>query len=201
MRILKETKSEIRKRMLGIRNNLSIDEIAEYSTRITGILMKQEIFISSGLIMFYVNTGSEVVTRELIKKAVYLRKRAAIPMVEHGAGGKKTMAACEITNIEEETEMGSYGILEPKKSMVKKVLPGDIDMIIVPGVAFDAKGYRIGYGGGYYDRFLKNVRKDCMKAGIAYEFQVVDELPKEDHDIPLDMIITQERIITSPHYI
>lgn len=184
--------------MLGIRNNLSIEEIQKFSARITDILMEQDVFTSSSFIMSYVNIGSEVATREFIKRVIYKGKKAAIPMIEHIAKDKKTMVACEITNIEEETEPGHYGILEPKKGMVKKILPCDIDMVIVPGIAFDVKGYRIGYGGGYYDRFLKNARENCVKVGFAYKFQVLDEIPREDHDIPLDLIITQERIIVSP---
>lgn len=191
-------KSEIREKMLGIRNNLSIEEIQKFSARITDILMEQDVFTSSSFIMSYVNIGSEVATREFIKRVIYKGKKAAIPMIEHIAKDKKTMVACEITNIEEETEPGHYGILEPKKGMVKKILPCDIDMVIVPGIAFDVKGYRIGYGGGYYDRFLKNARENCVKVGFAYKFQVLDEIPREDHDIPLDLIITQERIIVSP---
>jgi len=68
-------------------------------------------------------------------------------------------------------------------------------LVIVPGIAFDKKGYRIGYGHGYYDRFLKILKKDVKKIGLAFEIQVVDEIPEEEHDVPVDIVVTEKRVL------
>ncbi|RMA93197.1 5-formyltetrahydrofolate cyclo-ligase [Hydrogenothermus marinus] len=85
---------------------------------------------------------------------------------------------------------GRFGILEPQGELFN---PKDIDIVIVPAVAFDETGHRIGYGKGYYDRFLK--KTDALKIGVAYDFQVLDKFPTEHHDIPVDLIVTPTKII------
>lgn len=85
---------------------------------------------------------------------------------------------------------GKFGIPEPEG---KEASYEDIDVVIVPAVAFDKKGHRIGYGKGYYDRFLKNFKG--LKIGVAYDFQIVDKIPYEAHDIPVDIIVTPTKII------
>jgi 5-formyltetrahydrofolate cyclo-ligase len=87
----------------------------------------------------------------------------------------------------DDLEEGAYGIMEPKTTC-KKVLPDDIDLALIPGVAFDKKGHRIGFGKGYYDRL--ETKLTCKKIGIAYDFQIVDEIPFESHDLPVDLLIT-----------
>ncbi|MFR8600866.1 MAG: 5-formyltetrahydrofolate cyclo-ligase, partial [Clostridioides difficile] len=71
-----------------------------------------------------------------------------------------------------------------------------LDVVIVPAVAYDIHCYRLGYGGGFYDRFLENLRKDAITIGIAFDFQIFDSIPKETHDAQLDYIVTETRIIT-----
>jgi 5-formyltetrahydrofolate cyclo-ligase len=85
---------------------------------------------------------------------------------------------------------GYAGIMEPEG---EAVTPEEIDVVVVPAVAFDTKGHRLGYGKGYYDRFLK--KTDALKVGVAYDFQIVDRLPYEPHDVPVDLIVTPTRII------
>lgn len=87
----------------------------------------------------------------------------------------------------DDLEEGTYGIMEPKTSC-KKVRPDDIDLAFIPGVAFDKNGHRIGYGKGFYDKLGKIL--NCPKFGLAYDFQIVDKIPFESHDIPVDLIIT-----------
>jgi 5-formyltetrahydrofolate cyclo-ligase len=90
----------------------------------------------------------------------------------------------------EDVEKGSFKILEPKLHL-KKAAPAQIDLVLVPGVVFSKDGHRIGYGKGFYDRLLKQVK--CPKIGIAYDFQIVENIPAETHDTPMDMIITDKR--------
>ena len=93
----------------------------------------------------------------------------------------------------DELEPGYYGILTPKKEFIRYIDPKEIDLIIVPGAAFDRQGYRVGFGGGYYDRFLTDL--NCMKISIAFGLQIVDKVPREGHDLPVDMIITEKETI------
>jgi 5-formyltetrahydrofolate cyclo-ligase len=89
---------------------------------------------------------------------------------------------------------GAYTILEPRQECVNEVSPESIDLIIIPGVAFDGQGNRIGHGMGYYDRLLqKKIRTHCL--GLAFEFQIVESIPTEIHDVKIKKIITEERII------
>ncbi|MCX7658787.1 MAG: 5-formyltetrahydrofolate cyclo-ligase, partial [Oscillospiraceae bacterium] len=122
-------------------------------------------------------------------------KRIAVPLVESAAGYQKMISPCEIKDVEAELAKGCYGILEPVKELARRVPPENLDMVIVPGVAFDLKKNRIGYGGGYYDRFLKKMRFNCLKVGIAFEFQIVPEIPASENDVPVDIIVTEKRII------
>ena len=95
----------------------------------------------------------------------------------------------------EELKSGAYGILEPEE--IRAIEPHKIDVAIVPGIAFDFRGYRIGYGKGYFDRLL--AKMDAMKVGIAFDFQLVEEIPHEKHDIKMDVIITEKRILQLNH--
>lgn len=104
----------------------------------------------------------------------------------------------------EELTAGPYGIREPDMHVQLaaghlNALPDalsvqELDVVIVPGVAFDRKGGRLGYGGGYYDRFLPQLRPNALKIGIAYQLQMVEQLPMETHDIPLDLIVTEKSV-------
>jgi 5-formyltetrahydrofolate cyclo-ligase len=93
----------------------------------------------------------------------------------------------------EELSLGSYGILEPRTEKIRKTNVEDIDLIIVPGVAFDEKGNRLGHGKGFYDRLLKKTKATVI--GLAFEFQILENIPTDKNDVPVDMIITEKRII------
>src|SRR3989338_3616519 len=88
----------------------------------------------------------------------------------------------------------TFGILEPKESYQREFNPDKLDIVIVPGIAFDKNGHRIGYGYGYYDRFLKTIRKETLKIGLAYDFQLIEKIPEERHDVPVDIILTEKEI-------
>ena len=97
-----------------------------------------------------------------------------------------------VIDFESLVPFGKFGIPEPMELM--KVSYKSIDAVIVPGVAFDKNGYRIGFGFGHYDKFLKKT-PHAVKIGLAFEFQIVDSVPKEEHDVPVDFIITEKRVI------
>ena len=98
------------------------------------------------------------------------------------------MLAIKLNSFDDMTE-GNYGILEPKHT-TPKIDENLIDLAFIPGLAFDKRGGRVGYGGGFYDRFMNNMRKEAKKIGLAYNFQILDEVPMEKHDLFIDGIIT-----------
>ena len=195
MTVLGNSKELLRKKALEARNFIEYEDIARKSSAIIKTLISLKEFIESRFIMCYVDFRKEVVTRGLIKECISKGKRIAVPLIEPGTGARKSIAACEIIDIEAELAKGCYGILEPVKDSARRVPPEDLDMVIVPGVAFDLKKNRIGYGGGYYDRFLRKTRFNCVKVGLAFEAQIVAEIPACENDVPMDIIITEERII------
>jgi 5-formyltetrahydrofolate cyclo-ligase len=94
-----------------------------------------------------------------------------------------------------ELEPARYGLREPRPD-APRVAFADVDLVLVPGVAFDERGFRLGYGGGYYDRLLPQLRNDCLRIGLAYDEQVVELLPTEEHDVEMDLVVTPTRTIT-----
>lgn len=195
MKDMRKMKDCIRNEILLRRDSLSEDEILSKSGSIFSKLVSSEKFENSRFIMVYSDFRKEVSTRCFIEECIASGKRVALPLVYNDGPQSRGLWACEIADMEKELEVGKYGILEPKKQEAKIVNPLLLDMVIVPGVVFGLNRFRIGYGAGYYDRFLCNVSKACLKVGVAFEIQVVESVPAEEHDIPLDMIITEERII------
>ncbi|MBI1969273.1 5-formyltetrahydrofolate cyclo-ligase [Candidatus Woesearchaeota archaeon] len=173
------TKEQIRKRILEKRNALSQKEVKEKSEKIMRKLEQWKEFQRAKVVMFYVSKGKEVHTHTLFK--TWLEKKiVCVPYVAN-----EEMFVSRIDGFEE-LEKGSFDVLEPVK--IKPVLRNDIDVVLVPGIAFDKRGYRIGYGLGYYDMFLKGLQ--AKKIGLAYKFQIVQKIPKEPHDVKMDKVIT-----------
>ena len=135
--------------------------------------------------MFFVSFNSEVDTHDMIRNALK-NKTIIIPKVAHHE--IEPSFIIDFDNL----IPGKFGILEPIETM--KIAYKNIDLILVPGIAFDKEGHRIGYGFGYYDKFLKKVPK-AIKIGLAFDFQIVDKIPREMHDVPVDLIVTEERVV------
>ena len=100
----------------------------------------------------------------------------------------------KITNLKDGINIGAYGIREPKKDPYNELNVEDIDILIVPAVAYDKDCYRLGYGGGFYDRFIEHLRDDAITIGIAFDLQVFDSIPKENHDAQLNYVITENNM-------
>ena len=179
-------KNQIKESLLEKRDSLSKQDIIEKSKKIEEKLFNTEQYKKSRTIMFFVSFSSEVNTHDMIKKTLG-NKNVVIPkVIQH------EIEPSVIIDFDNLVSSGKFGILEPIEVM--KIAYKNIDLVLVPGVAFDKEGHRIGYGFGYYDKFLKKVPK-AVKIGLCYDFQVVDKIPKEEHDVPVDYIVTEERII------
>ena len=178
-------KKQIKEAILEKRNSLSKQEIIEKSKKIEKNLFALEQYIKSKSVMFFVSFNSEVNTHEMIKNS-FAKKTVIIPKV--------TQHEIEPSVIIDFDNLipGKFGILEPIEIM--KIAYKNIDLVLVPGIAFDKEGHRVGYGFGYYDKFLAKAPK-AVKIGLCFDFQVLDKIPREEHDVPVGLIVTDERVV------
>lgn len=189
-------KKSIRERLLKLRESMDNEQVKEKSRRITEFVLGFESFRDSNTVMCYMDFRNEVKTRDIIKYCISSGKKIAVPVIDKCIKtGRRGIVPYVINDVENGMEIGTFGILEPKKDAEKRINPEEIDFVLVPGVAFDKKGNRIGFGAGYYDRFLSKVRKDCIKAGLAFHSQILDNIPAEEHDICMDFIISDKGIL------
>lgn len=185
-------KKIIRRDILSKRAALGKDGNISLSKKIVKTLIDTEYYKKANTIMCYISFGSEIDTHEFIKYCIKDGKKVVVPVTFHEP---RDMKPSQIFNFDE-LEPGYFNILTPKKEFIRYIDPKEIDLIIVPGAVFDKKGYRIGFGGGYYDRFLSSkIDEKAIKLSLAFDLQIVDEVPREDHDIPVDIIITEKEII------
>jgi len=184
-------KISLRREILGKKTVLDNNTIAEYSKKIITSLMNMDYYKNANKIMTYISFGTEVDTHEFIKESLKLNKEIYVPITNPD---KHKIKPSQILGFNE-LELGFYNILTPKKEAIRYVDPKEIDLVIVPGVVFDRKGYRIGYGGGYYDRFLPLLNANVPKISLAFDLQLINRVPRDYYDIPVDIIITEVDII------
>jgi 5-formyltetrahydrofolate cyclo-ligase len=184
-----EIKARLRKRVLELRRELSFEEVYGLSARVQQKFIGSSCFLSSRRLALYSSFNNEVLTDEIFARAAALGKEVYFPRVIPGNG---RLAFYRVVNLKD-LRPGSYEVPEPAGDEAH-VTPGTFDLIVVPGVAFDIKGSRIGFGKGYYDRALTDLKARVV--ALAYEFQVVaEEIPTADHDVRVSSIVTEERII------
>jgi len=183
-------KHDIRATILQRRNALAPVDLARKSQCIRDRVFGLEEFQRAHTVLFYVSYGSEVATHEMIKEALRQVKKVVVPCTDTT---KRTLSLSELRRWED-LGVGAYKIQEPRVECRCEVPINEVELIIVPGIAFDCHGHRIGHGMGYYDRLLsENLR--VTKLGLAFELQLVDTIPVERHDVSVDMIVTENRII------
>jgi len=184
-------KKILRQKVRRKRDSLSPRQIEIKSQQITDKLLS--IVESNGFntIMLYLSMESEVQTFELLHRLLRLDKVVLAPVMEPV---NKKLLPYQIVNPETDLITSKYGMQEPDLKRCKLLSPAEIELVTVPGLAFDAKGYRIGYGGGYYDRFLKQCQK-ALWVGLAFECQFVEDAVCAEWDLPVHKIVTEERIL------
>ena len=186
-------KKKIREKIIIIRKKLSKSEVLEKSKKIKKRLYAMTEFKMAKTILFYISYDNEVFTHDMIKECLS-NKKIVVPISDKK---NRNLILSELKKWDD-LKPGSYDILEPIPEKISKISSEDIEVIIVPGVVFDINGNRIGHGKGYYDNLLKNSKK-TVNIGLAFEFQILDKIPTEEHDLPVDVIITEERIINCKH--
>jgi 5-formyltetrahydrofolate cyclo-ligase len=186
-------KKQIRKEARQLRDSLSTQEIRSKSAAIESELWEliQEHKFES--VMFYIAFGSEVRTQGCISRAISSGIKTIVPICSQD--GKRQLLPSRLLDLHSEVEASKLGILEPMPEFRRPFPPEEIDLVVVPGLAFDEKGHRIGYGGSYYDRFLLRCPQ-ALHVGLAYEIQIVKYISPSEWDIPVHKIITEDRVIS-----
>ena len=184
-------KTETRRKIKALKEELTPDQIKEYSHQIAQRVIESDYYKSADVIYPYIAYNQEVLTDEIINDAFKQGKRVAAPRVFDDY-----MEFLYIQDLEH-FELSSFNIPEPLATA--EVANEPRVLILMPGVAFDPQLNRIGYGGGFYDKYLAN-HPDTLftKVAITYDFQIVDSLPTEPHDYKVDMVVTPTRVLTLP---
>jgi len=173
----------LRKEILGKIKNIPSRSRHMKSCRILRKLAQTTIFKKAEHIAFYYGIAPEVETKSFLKKALK-DKKIYLPRIN----SKKSLTLCRIRSFSQELKKGAYNIMEPR-AFCEKRPAGKMDIIMVPGVAFDRLGGRLGRGGGYYDRLLRKAGK-VVKIGLCFREQVVKKVPMQTHDVRVDRVIT-----------
>lgn len=185
---------DLRKKILALRDGISSDNLALKSKKISEKIIGFKEIEMARNIFIYVSFRSEVITIPLISELMNRDKVISVPKtyVE-----ENRMDAIHISNISEDLVPGYRDILEPRPDLLQTNItePQNIDVIILPGSVFDERGGRMGYGGGYYDRFVEKI-PFAIRIGLAFEEQIVAEAPLQPHDELLDYIVTEKRTIS-----
>jgi 5-formyltetrahydrofolate cyclo-ligase len=185
------TKHEIRKEILARRLGLDVSQATAKSEIICGRLVSDGAFIAASTVGLYWPFRNEVRTEPLFRAARTGGKRVGFPLVRAGDRALIYIA------VEDPAEMsrGTYGVMEPRYQPDRIIRPEEFDLIVIPGVAFDERGYRIGYGAGYFDRLLAGDAVRATRAAPAFDIQIIDRVPRAGHDERVDIIFTESRVI------
>ena len=185
---LAEAKRVLRKKILNLLKSQKEEDRIKKSQAIQKKLFLTPEFQNANIILFYASFDGEVETFDMMKQAQILGKKIALPTI---INDQKTMIPCFVEDIEQGLEEGPYGIKQPKRSSRKPVDLKEVDLAVVPGIAFDTHNNRLGRGAGYYDRFLIGLPSKTPAFGLAFDFQIVDALPHhKDRDISVSRVIS-----------
>ncbi len=195
MDMVNDERQMLRNKILGARDLLSASERHEKSSSAVQNFWSLPEMKRWSTLFIYVNFRSELETLELIRLCLSQGKRVAVPLVD---ASTVSMIPLLIQDPEKDLVPGYYGIPEPDPQKSLRVAAREIDAAVIPGSVFDIQGGRLGYGGGYYDRFLVNDAPQAKRIGLAFEMQVVEKVPVEPHDQPLDILITEKGIVHLP---
>lgn len=180
------TKNEIRQLNKERRKAMKLDEVEEKSLAVCRILLESELYVNARCIMLYMPLGNEVDISRIAKQAYRDKKQVVFPVTEADSGVITPHFATEDTGFAK----GAFSVTEPQNAKMAGI--EEIDLVLVPGIAFDRGGGRIGFGKGCYDRLLKAA--SAVRVGVCYDFQACDKIPIEAHDIKMDFLLTEKGI-------
>jgi len=192
MEEIRETKEEIRNKIAKTLAALTESEVEEKTKRVENRLFEFANFLEANIVLLYINSICEVNSREILKRSFDYNKIVILPAFDTT---KYEMKLMKVDNLDTDLTLGPRGILEPDSSRCNVVPIECIDIAIIPGVAFDEKGGRIGSGDGYYDRLTPQLSITTRKVALAFEIQIIPIVHMESYDKYVDIIITEKRII------
>jgi len=192
MEDIKETKGDIRNRLTNKIHSMSENELLEKANSIENRLFDFANFLESNIALLYLNKSSEVISGDIVKRSFGYNRIIVLPAYDTE---KHELRLFKVEDIDKDLVSGQRDVLEPDQARCKSVPVESVDIAVIPGIAFDEKGGRIGTGDGYYDRFIPTLSATTRKVALAYEDQVVSQVPMESHDKHVDIIITEKRII------
>lgn len=188
---MESEKRKVRYEFLNLRDRIDPILASAYSNMIFSKIKRLPEYEKARTVMIYLSYGSEVVTDAMIASTLEEGKNVVVPAIK--TPGEGSMYAVKIARIEDASQ-AVYGIRQPEINDEDIIEKEEIDIVFVPGIAFDYEGYRTGYGKGYFDRWLEGIPVE-KTIGIAYDFQITDKVPTGDYDLPVGMIVTEKRII------
>ena len=191
---LREVKRALRERVLAARDSMPPEIRAAASAAIGTALARREDFATASTVLLTLPFGSEWDSMPLLLTALERGKAVVLPRVNATA---RTLELCRLSEPARDVLPGYRGIPEPQ-SHCALIAADAIDWVLVPGVAFDPAGHRLGYGGGYYDRLLPQLRRDAARIAAGYEIQLVDRVPAGPHDVPVQTLATEIRTLSMP---
>jgi 5-formyltetrahydrofolate cyclo-ligase len=184
-------KQELRAAALQKRRSIDPQELAALSSMVEENVRALKEYKEARLVISYCAKDDEVQTRDIIEAALLEGKRVAVIVTEVQS---KALRFSEVKSFEDELGPGAFGILEPKPGYLRPVPIAEADIILVPLVAWDEMGHRLGYGAGYFDRALAGAG-GVTKVGLALESQRLPKIPESRHDVRLDAIVTERRVV------
>jgi 5-formyltetrahydrofolate cyclo-ligase len=182
-------KATIRKEILEKRKSQDPKSRAAQSRSIMRTLLSRKEFQKADKVLIYLSKDGEVGTDELLGRAFELGKWVCVPVVDRESD---ELRISELPGPDVSFRLGAFGVREPAEEDLNFVTPDQIDLVIAPGLAFDRRGGRIGYGKGYYDRLLSRLGSQVPRIALAFDFQVLDTVPQDENDIRIDTIITEK---------
>ena len=181
-------KTGLRRKMLESRKALCAKDYMEKSLVIQQKLLSTEEFSRANVLALYYSIHNEVDTHKIIENCLDSGKIVLLPTVHDGRMIFRELKGFSCLH------KGKFGIPEPPATN-EALAPDQADMIVLPGIAFDKKGQRVGYGKGFYDKCLHHLEGQGKLVAVCYDFQLVEKIAGEPHDVKVDMIITEKRII------
>ena len=182
-------KEVLRQRILQLRDNMDPADIRQKSLKIIEKVLGLPEYAKANVIALYVNKGSEVETKPLIRKALASGKKVLIPITKKNT---RELLYSEISSLDALVP-GTFGIPEPRDAKARALTTANI--VLVPGVVWDIYGYRLGWGKGYFDTVLSRLSDSSLSIGLSFDLQLVEQVPREQFDLPVEMLVTESRVI------
>ena len=193
--VIRARKRQLRRLILALRRGLPAAECLTRSRLVWDRVARLACYQRADWVLGYMAFDHEVLTDGLIRQAMASGKHIVLPLVR---ADRPQLALYAVEDLDRDLTPGYRGILEPRPRRAREVAPGALDLALVPGVAFDMWGGRLGFGVGFYDRLLGRLPREVPKLGMAFDFQVIPRLPLQPHDVMLDAIVTESRVIWGP---